>query len=45
LLASAGGFLAFAGGLTIGQLDFLHTRENLILLGPPSTGKTRTGCR
>src|SRR4026207_2259761 len=24
----------------LGQLDFLHTRENVILLGPPGTGKT-----
>jgi DNA replication protein DnaC len=24
----------------LGQLDFLHARENLILLGPPGTGKT-----
>jgi hypothetical protein len=24
----------------LGQLDFLHARENVILLGPPATGKT-----
>src|ERR1700678_123079 len=24
----------------LGQLDFLHGKENVILLGPPSTGKT-----
>ncbi|HTX10641.1 MAG TPA: ATP-binding protein, partial [Solirubrobacteraceae bacterium] len=24
----------------LGQLDFLHGRENVILLGPPGTGKT-----
>jgi DNA replication protein DnaC len=24
----------------LGQLDFLHTRENVIMLGPPGTGKT-----
>jgi DNA replication protein DnaC len=24
----------------LGQLDFLHTRENVVLLGPPGTGKT-----
>jgi DNA replication protein DnaC len=24
----------------LGQLDFLHGRENLVLLGPPGTGKT-----
>src|SRR5881392_2541492 len=24
----------------LGQLDFLHARENVILLGPPDTGKT-----
>jgi DNA replication protein DnaC len=24
----------------LGQLDFLHTRENVILLGPPGTGKS-----
>jgi len=24
----------------LGQLDFLHSRENVILLGPPGTGKT-----
>ena len=24
----------------LGQLDFLHARENAILLGPPGTGKT-----
>src|SRR4029453_3046342 len=23
----------------LGQLDFLHARENVILLGPPGTGK------
>jgi DNA replication protein DnaC len=26
--------------LHLGQLDFLHGRENVILLGPPGTGKT-----
>src|ERR671939_512411 len=24
----------------LGQLDFLHSKENVILLGPPGTGKT-----
>ena len=24
----------------LGQLDFLHGRENVIMLGPPGTGKT-----
>src|SRR3982074_642704 len=24
----------------LGQLDFLHAKENVILLGPPATGKT-----
>src|SRR5450755_4141929 len=24
----------------LGQLDFLHARENVLLLGPPGTGKT-----
>src|SRR5580692_778107 len=24
----------------LGQLDFLHVRENVVLLGPPGTGKT-----
>ncbi|WP_372461965.1 ATP-binding protein [Streptomyces endocoffeicus] len=24
----------------LGQLDFLHARESVILLGPPGTGKT-----
>src|SRR5919204_2299164 len=24
----------------LGQLDFVHARENVILLGPPGTGKT-----
>ncbi len=24
----------------LGQLDFLHARENVVLLGPPGTGKT-----
>jgi DNA replication protein DnaC len=24
----------------LGQLDFLHTKENIVLLGPPGTGKT-----
>ena len=24
----------------LGQLDFLHGRENVVLLGPPGTGKT-----
>src|ERR1700755_1347624 len=27
----------------LGQLDFLHAKENVILLGPPSTGKTHLG--
>jgi DNA replication protein DnaC len=26
--------------LHLGQLDFLHARENVVLLGPPGTGKT-----
>jgi DNA replication protein DnaC len=26
--------------LHLGQLDFLHARENAVLLGPPGTGKT-----
>src|ERR671929_273861 len=26
--------------LHLGQLDFLHGRENIVLLGPPGTGKT-----
>jgi len=26
--------------LHLGQLDFLHGRENLVLLGPPGTGKS-----
>ena len=31
----------------LGQLDFLHARENVILLGPPGTGKPtlRSPCR
>ena len=24
----------------LGQLDFLHAKQNVILLGPPGTGKT-----
>ncbi|MBA3584487.1 MAG: ATP-binding protein, partial [Gemmatimonadetes bacterium] len=24
----------------LGQLDFLHSRENVVMLGPPGTGKT-----
>jgi DNA replication protein DnaC len=24
----------------LGQLDFLHAKENVVLLGPPGTGKT-----
>ena len=24
----------------LGQLDFLHSRDNVVLLGPPGTGKT-----
>src|ERR671924_535459 len=24
----------------LGELDFLHTKENIVLLGPPGTGKT-----
>ena len=27
----------------LGQLDFLHGRENVVLLGPPGTGKTHLG--
>jgi DNA replication protein DnaC len=27
----------------LGQLDFLHAKENVILLGPPGTGKTHLG--
>src|SRR5436305_4879465 len=27
----------------LGQLDFLHGRQNVILLGPPGTGKTHLG--
>jgi DNA replication protein DnaC len=27
----------------LGQLDFLHARENVVLLGPPGTGKTHLG--
>ena len=26
--------------LHLAQLDFLHARENIVLLGPPGTGKT-----
>ncbi len=26
--------------LHLGQLDFLHGKENIVLLGPPGTGKT-----
>ena len=26
--------------LHLGQLDFLHGKENVVLLGPPGTGKT-----
>ncbi len=26
--------------LHLGQLDFLHAKENVVLLGPPGTGKT-----
>jgi DNA replication protein DnaC len=26
--------------LHLAQLDFLHARENVVLLGPPGTGKT-----
>ena len=29
----------------LGQLDFLHARENVILLGPPGTGKTHLAMR
>jgi DNA replication protein DnaC len=29
----------------LGQLDFLHARDNLILLGPPGTGKTHLRSR
>ena len=24
----------------LGQLDFLHAKDNVVLLGPPGTGKT-----
>ena len=27
----------------LGQLDFLHARDNVVLLGPPGTGKTHLG--
>jgi DNA replication protein DnaC len=27
----------------LGQLDFLHGKENVVLLGPPGTGKTHLG--
>ena len=27
----------------LGQLDFLHAKENVVLLGPPGTGKTHLG--
>jgi DNA replication protein DnaC len=27
----------------LGQLDFLHAKENVIMLGPPGTGKTHLG--
>ena len=29
----------------LGQLDFLHARENVILLGPPGTGKSHLAMR
>src|SRR3954469_13863098 len=29
--------------LHLGQLDFLHGKENVVLLGPPGTGKTPLG--
>jgi DNA replication protein DnaC len=29
----------------LGQLDFLHARENVILLGPPGTGQDPLGDR
>ena len=32
--------LKTADVLHLGQLDFLHGRENVVLLGPPGTGKT-----
>jgi DNA replication protein DnaC len=28
----------------LGQLDFLHAKENLILLGPPGPGSHCTSC-
>ncbi len=27
----------------LGQLDFLHSKENVVMLGPPGTGKTHLG--
>ena len=29
----------------LGQLDFLHAKENVVLLGPPGTGKTHLRSR
>ena len=31
--------------LHLGQLDFLHGKENVVLLGPPGTGKTHLSSR
>ena len=31
--------------LHLAQLDFLHARENVVLLGPPGTGKTHLASR